>query len=349
MQLGDGLGLGPPELVKQQASEQVVIPVPPTPAVQWNEEEVSPLDRLQHLRRTCRFGDGVAEVAREAVENGRVQHEIAHGVGLALEHFSSEVVDDVPVVAGERGDERRTVLPPPEGQRGEIEARGPAFSTHVEAHDVARLEGEAEDSIEKLSRLLGPETEVSGAELEQLSTGTQAPQREGGVRPRRDHEAEGRRGMVEEERHRLVDLGVLERVVVVENQDERPFVCVELVNQRGQDVLNHGCARRLEERQCLSSHLGPNGADGLDEMHPEPDGIVVPSVDGEPCKWLSLLLQSLPRREQRRLSGSGRRREERQLVAAGRKLLHESGASHELATHCWRLQLRPQDPALGAP
>src|SRR6266508_157520 len=154
--------------------------------------------------------------------------------------------------------------------------------------------------------------------------------------------------MVEEERNRLVDLGVLERVVVVDNQDERPFECVELVDQRRQDVLYDGCARRLEERQRLTSYLGPNGADGLDEMHPEPDWIVVPTVDGEPCKRASLSFRPLPRREKRRLSRSCRRREERQLVAASHKLLHESGASNEVTSHGRRLKLPPQDSALRA-
>ena len=54
----------------------------------------------------------------------------------------------------------------------------------------------------------------------QLATGTQPGQGQCGVRPRRDDEAQLGRQVVDQERHRLVDGGCVDDVIVVEDQDD---------------------------------------------------------------------------------------------------------------------------------
>ena len=83
-------------------------------------------------------GDRVAQRAGEPIQHGSLQQEAAHLVGLTLEHFLDEVVDDEAVVAGEVVDERGDVVTPLHRQRRELQRGDPPLGSGFERADVVR-------------------------------------------------------------------------------------------------------------------------------------------------------------------------------------------------------------------
>ena len=102
MELGHVVGMLVEQPGPEQVGEQVVIAVPAAPVVERDEEQVGPLERLEHRRPAGPAGDRVAQRAGEPVEDRRSgAGSPAIGVGLPLEDLVGEVVDDVAVVARE--------------------------------------------------------------------------------------------------------------------------------------------------------------------------------------------------------------------------------------------------------
>ena len=113
-------------------------------------------------------------------EDGGFEQEAAHVLGLVSQHLVGEVVHDVPVVAGESGDERRGVASP--AQREQVLER--CRSTSVRAsggRDVVVAEAEALQVVEVARDLLGGEAQVGGTDLEGGTASPQPRQRQGGV------------------------------------------------------------------------------------------------------------------------------------------------------------------------
>jgi hypothetical protein len=92
----------------------VVVAEPLALVVQSDEEEVGALQVEQHPRAVLAVDDGVAERPGEPVEYRRLLQEVTHLARLMGEHLLHEVVDDVPVVTGEPGDEGAGILPAPD-------------------------------------------------------------------------------------------------------------------------------------------------------------------------------------------------------------------------------------------
>jgi len=109
VELWDHVGFGAAELVEQQVAEEVVVAVPLTGGVEGLQEEVRALQFLEQAVRADRVDDGVAQRARQPVEDRRVQEEAPNVFGLTVEYLGAQIVDDVAVVAGERRDEAAAV------------------------------------------------------------------------------------------------------------------------------------------------------------------------------------------------------------------------------------------------
>src|SRR6185295_5664045 len=96
------VGLSPDKLVSQELAEEMVIAIPLAPRVERYEEEIRALDPLEQLDRVGALRDGIAERPREPVENGCPEQERSDVIRLAGEHLVEQVVDDLPIIAGER-------------------------------------------------------------------------------------------------------------------------------------------------------------------------------------------------------------------------------------------------------
>ena len=158
-----------PQVRPEDVREQVVVPVPPTLVVQRYEEQVRPLQSLQHRPAAGALERGVAEVALERVEHRGPREEVAHVVGLPRQHLVDEVVDHMPVVTGERGDEPADVVAPLQRQGGELQGRGPSLGACLEGRHVVWCHYELADVGQVRRRLVDREAQVLGADLHKLA------------------------------------------------------------------------------------------------------------------------------------------------------------------------------------
>jgi hypothetical protein len=151
--------------------------------------------------------------------------------------------------------------------------------------------------------------------------------------------------VVEEERDRLVNLGALDQVPVVEDEDERIADWLQLVDQRRQDALEQRRSRSREQREGLGADIGLDRADRLDGVRPEPDRIVVPGIDREPGERSRPAVELLPGGEERRLAPPCRRRDESELPApVCAELLDEGRTRNEIAARGRAAKLRDEQP-----
>jgi hypothetical protein len=94
----------------EHVRKQVVVPVPDAAVVEGKEEQSGPLEGHQHRVPVAAAGDRVTQRPAEAVEEGGADEEVPRLDWLMSQHLVDQVVDDVPVVAGEPFDELAGVL-----------------------------------------------------------------------------------------------------------------------------------------------------------------------------------------------------------------------------------------------
>jgi hypothetical protein len=117
--------------------------------------------------------------------------------------------------------------------------------------------------------------------------------------------------VLDEEGERLVDLLVADEVVVVEDERERGVVVLEVVDERRHDVVHEARPGGAEERERERADLGVACPHGLDDVRPEPDGVIVGGVEREPRERPVRLRVGAPGGQERRLPPPRRGRDDR--------------------------------------
>ena len=234
----------------QDVGEEVMVSVPRAFVVERDDEQVRAFESLQHgLPRTGRdAGHGVAKGTAQSVEDRRVQQEGARVLRLRAEHFVRQVVQDESVAARERPDEGVEVVPTLHRQRRQLETRDPALGTRVECGHAILREVDSHRVFEEPGRFVHREAEVLRAQLRQPTTRTQPGQRQGWIFTRDDHDVNVRRKVLDENAEHRVDGRTVDRVVIVEHEDEAAGVG-EVVDERGHERLRRCQARCIEGRQ----------------------------------------------------------------------------------------------------
>ena len=105
VQLRQAAGLLLLQAGAEQVGEQVVIAPPAAHLIQRDQEQSRPLGLLEQRLAALAPGDGVAQRAAEPFQHRGLQQERAQLLVLPLEHLFGQVVQNVPVAAGERGHE----------------------------------------------------------------------------------------------------------------------------------------------------------------------------------------------------------------------------------------------------
>jgi hypothetical protein len=280
VQLGDPFGPLVEQPSAQHLAEQVVIAIPLAAVVERHEKEVRPVERLEDAAAARRARDGIAEVAGEARQDGGLQQEGAHRVVLLLQHLFDEVVDDVPIVAGEPGDEGCRVVPAPQRQRGELDRGDPPLGAFAERPHVVVADPEPHAAVEVLGCLVGGEAQVGRAQLEQPAERAQPGEGQRRVGAGRDHESHVLGKPVDEEGQTGVDRRVLDGVEVVEHQHDLACARVEVVDQRGQRRFGGVRRREQVEGRRAGSRDGP--VEGRDDVGPELVLGVVAFIERDP-------------------------------------------------------------------
>ena len=109
-------------------------------------------------------------------------------LGLALQDLLGEVVDDVPVIPGEARDEAGDIVSPLHRERRQLERRDPPLGAPLQRRNVPCGQSQSHDLVEVRRCLVGRETQVSGADLDELATRSQPRQRQRRVGAAGDHQ-----------------------------------------------------------------------------------------------------------------------------------------------------------------
>src|SRR5919112_1892277 len=129
--------------------EEVMVTIPLASVIQRHNEEVAPLESLQHHSGVLLVGDGIAQRATQPVENGGLEQEIPDTFGLALQDLFDQIVQYVAVVSSESPDEPGNVLPPSHRERGQLQAGDPTFRADFQGGDLFLREVEAHRPLQK--------------------------------------------------------------------------------------------------------------------------------------------------------------------------------------------------------
>ena len=136
MQLFDAPGTLASEATAQEVGKQVVVAIPAPIVVQRDDEEVVPLQFLQHLLTIRATGERIAQRTTQVTEDGGLEEKLPYPPGLAFEDLFGQIVEDVAVAAGEGFDKARDVLAPSHRERGQLQPRDPAFGALFQGRDV---------------------------------------------------------------------------------------------------------------------------------------------------------------------------------------------------------------------
>ena len=192
VEAGDQFRVLVAQMRPEDVGEQLVVPVPLPLVVERPEEQVRPFQGCEHGPAAGLLEDGIAEVGTERVEDRRPRQEVANLVGLAGQDLVDEVVDDIPVVAREPGDETGDVVPALHGQGGELQRGRPPFGPGPERGHVVGSDGQPADVGQVGRGLVDGEAQVSGSDLDELAACPQPCQREVGVCAGADHDVQVR-------------------------------------------------------------------------------------------------------------------------------------------------------------
>lgn len=205
-----------------------------------------------------------------------------------------------------------------------------------QAHHVAEVGG----------RLGVGEPEVGGPDLQQVTPRPPARQRQRWIGSTGDHQADMGRRVFHQERQRLVDLGCLDRVVVVEHEGHVAVDGFQFGHHRGHDGLQRQArAQRVVRLRAEIGHCRP---ERRQQIPGEDHRVVVAGVERHPTgtRRSGRLGRPEPLGQQRRLpeAGGGRHQGEDRVMCLCRSL-GETLARHHRPAEPWRVQLGGEELA----
>jgi len=218
-------------------------------------------------------GHGVAQATGQPVENGRLEQELAYLVRLCAQNLLNEVVEHEAMGSREGLDEPSDVSGPvggagvaPGRQRGQLQPSRPPLGARLERGHECRLQLQPHHRVEEHLRFVAGEPEVRGPHLHELAPRTKTGQRERWVSPSAHRQRDLRRQAVQEERHRLVNGGVVNHVVVIERHHRGTREDVEIVDQADQDGVCRRGSGGLQQGERIDANLGLGGLNRGHEM-----------------------------------------------------------------------------------
>ena len=268
----------------QQVGEQVVVAPPAAHLIQRHQEQVRPLHPLQHHLATGTASDRITQPAAEALQHRGLQQELAHLVGLAIQHLVGQVVQDVAVAAAEGRHKPGGIRLSLQRQGGQLQAGRPAFGAGRQRHHRRGGQDIASRFPQQRGRLLSGEPQIVSAQLGKLPAGPQPRQRQRRIGPAGQHQVHARGQVLEQERNRLVHLLGVDQVVVVENQQQLILAGRggQLVDQRRHQPLERCWCRRAQQRAHPLGDARPRPVQRRDCVPPKPRRVIVTSVQRQP-------------------------------------------------------------------
>src|SRR5215211_3401599 len=172
--------IGPvaPKLVEQELGEEDVVAEPLSLLIERNHEQVRAGELAQDPGRTLPARHSVAKRARHRPQYRGLEQKPPHILRELRQNLIPQQAHDVAVGAPERFDKGVLVLRPLQGKGGEVDPRGPSFGVLEQYADVIGLYVQTHLLVEQAFGFLLREGELFGADLGQLPTSPEPPQRQ---------------------------------------------------------------------------------------------------------------------------------------------------------------------------
>ena len=261
------------QLGPEQLGEQRVVAVPGPVGADRGGEHVLALQPGQHPGPVGAAGQGVGQVAAEALGHRRPQQERPQLGGLGGQHLLDQVAGDGPVVAGQVGHEPLRPGMGPQRQRGQPQPGRPALGPAAQRLELAG--GQHHPVVlEQLPGLLQGEGQLGLPDLAELPGHPQPVQGQGRVGAGGHDQAELWRGVAEQEPE-LADHGLAARLVqVVQDQHHRAVELGQAADEGAQEPVAD-LELRVEAGQEPVGPDDPGPVQGGQHMGPEPPRMVV--------------------------------------------------------------------------
>ena len=170
-----------PQAFAQEGSEEVVVAVVAPLLIQRNQEEVLPLQPLQHRPSIASTHERLAKWSVEGFDDGGFQHELTDVFRLAREHLFGQVVEDVARVPREVFRATCLVLAPFQGVRRKLEAGDPTLRPVLQRRDALAGEVQSHGASEEVGSLFQGEAQLGLAYLGEPSAARNLASGSGGL------------------------------------------------------------------------------------------------------------------------------------------------------------------------
>ena len=330
----------------EQIGEQAVVTPPAAHRIERQQEQAGLLDLLQQGLAARAAGDGVAQLAAEPLQHRRLQQERLQLLGLALQYFLAQVVQDIAVTAGERGHEGGRVGLAAQGQGRELQPGRPSLGSLGQRGHSRIGQGRARPPghlPQQRAGLARREPQVGGPQLGQLPAGPQPRQGQRRIGPAGQHQSQPRRPVFQEELHRIVHGPGADHVIVVEDQQGpvRGGPGAQVVDQRREQPLKRGRGGRPDQRAHASADSRAHPVQRGDHVPPEPGRVVIAGIQRQPRR--RALAGQRPVGQQNRLAVSGRGADQdHPLAKPGFELSGQAGAGYQAGPRGRQVQLGGQ-------
>ena len=214
-----------------------MVSVPLAVSIQWDDEQIGPLQRFQDGRRPGATEHRVAQRAAQPIQY-RGPHQKLPPVGRqSIEHLRGEKVDDVPVVATDRRSAPSSVRGTANGQCSQLEPHRPALGLVHEGVNRVRTDLDLAHRRDQAGGFRGAEPQIGGSDLGHFAAGPHSGKRQRRVEPGGNHQPERRRQIAQQVLEGFVDADVCQQVIVVQDQRVPGVARRQVVEQRGQRDL----------------------------------------------------------------------------------------------------------------
>jgi len=149
----------------QHVGKQMVVAIPLAAVIQRDQEQVPPVQRLQHGLAAALPGDRIAQRTAQPAQDAGLQQEGLDTFGLTLQHLLAQVVHDVTIIACEAGNEAGHVVSPLHRQRRQLERGDPALGASLQRGHVPRRQLQAHHLVEVRRRLISGKAQLGRADL----------------------------------------------------------------------------------------------------------------------------------------------------------------------------------------
>ncbi len=223
-------------------------------------------------------GQGVGEVGVDPVGDADAQQQVLGVRRLRVEHLSEQVVGDRGAVGRELADEGLRVGAALHREGAQPHPGGPSLGPPHQQPDACLGDVQPVLAQQGLGVRVG-EPEVGVPDLGDLAGRPVAVQREQGVRPAGEYDAQPSGGVPEHEVQALGHGGRLGRVELVEHEDHGLRGLCQARRQAHQERLGHSFGPGRSADGGGQLHAAP--VQGLQDVRPEDAGGVV-GLDGQP-------------------------------------------------------------------